>query len=139
VTTHHCGGIYIFQISGSTFPPFALTSGQTATIITDNGVIFVITQSASANTIYAAQDGSASSPAFTFGSDLTSGMYRGSSVGILGFSANGQSMMLLNGTNTSSLQISTLAQFTAKLTPSARAKKYSIISHTNMSNKWRRI
>jgi hypothetical protein len=105
----------IFQISGSTFPPFALTSGQTATIITDNGVIFVITQSASANTIYAAQDGTAASPAFTFGSDLTTGMYRGSSVGILGLSANGQSMMLLNGTNTGSLQISTLAQFTAGL------------------------
>jgi hypothetical protein len=104
----------IFQISGSTFNTFPLATGQTATIITDNGVIFIITQSQSASTIYAAQDGSAGSPAFTFNSNLTTGMYLSGS-GILGFSANGQSMMLLNGTNTSSLQISTLAQFTAGL------------------------
>lgn len=112
--TNNSGYNLIFQISGSAFPPFILTTNQTATIITNNGVIFVITQSAVASTSYAAQNGSAGSPSFTFASDLTTGLYL-SGAGILGASANGQSMMLFNGTNTSSLQISTLAQFTAGL------------------------
>jgi len=112
--TNNSGYNLVFQVSGSAFPPFILTTNQTATIITNNGVIFVITQSATAATSYAAQDGSAGSPSFTFGSDLTTGMYR-PGLGILGFSANGQAIMSLNGTNTSSLQISTLAQFTAGL------------------------
>jgi len=102
----------IFQISGSSFPPFALAPGVVATIITDNGVIFPITQSLSS--LFLANNGSVSAPTFSFNSNQTTGMYL-SATGILGFTANGQNMMLLNGTNSGSLQISTLAQFTAGL------------------------
>ena len=100
----------IFQVSGSSYPPVTLTAGQVSTIVVDGGQIFSITQSST--TLFYANNGSASTPAFSFTNDIHSGMYLGGT-SILDFSANSTLMMSINNTNTSSPQITSPATFTA--------------------------
>ena len=99
-----------FNVSGSSSPAISLTAGQVKVIVVDNGIIYTITQSTTS--LFYANNGSASTPAFSFTNDINTGMYlQGTS--ILGLAANSTQMLKLDNTNTSSPQVSTVARITA--------------------------
>jgi hypothetical protein len=101
-----------FQVSGSSQTPIVLSEGETALVLSDGNFLYVLTQTTVG--IFLANNGSVSAPSFSFNSDDTTGMYLvGTSV--LGLSTNATQIMRLDGSNTSDLQISTNATFTAGL------------------------
>jgi hypothetical protein len=101
-----------FQVSGSVQPPIPITDGQSALVLSDGNVLYVLTQTTAG--IYLANNGSVSSPSFSFISDNTTGMYLvGTS--ILGLTANSTQMLNIDASNLLDLQISTPATFTAAL------------------------
>lgn len=101
----------IINVSGSTSPPFVLTSGAVVIAGTDGGTVFPISQTSSIANLIAA-NGSATAPSFSFTNSLNTGMYL-ASAGVLGLTANGIQLLNLNGSNTGNLQLSTTATFTA--------------------------
>ena len=101
-----------FQVSGSLQTPIVLADGETALVLSDGNFLFVLTQTTTG--VYLANNGSASSPSFSFLSDTTTGMYL-SGTSVLGFSANSTDMLLIDNTNTLSPQVSTPATFNAGL------------------------
>lgn len=101
-----------FQISGSMQVPIALTNGESATVLSDGNVLYVLTQVTTG--IYLANNGSAAAPSFSFNADSNTGMYLvGTSV--LGFSANSINMLQIDNTNTGDPQMFTPATFNAGL------------------------
>jgi hypothetical protein len=72
--------------------------------------LFVISQTTT--TVFFAANGSAAAPSFSFLSDTNTGMFLDAS-NVLGFSANGVEMMLLDNTAPLSPQVTTPATFTA--------------------------
>ena len=101
-----------FEVSGTSQPPTPVTPGSVVLVLSDGNNLYVISQSAT--TAFFANDGIAAAPTFSFLSDPSTGMYL-DSTGILGLTANGIEMMLLDNFNPLSPQISTPATFTAGL------------------------
>jgi hypothetical protein len=101
----------IFSISG-TSSTYVLNAGQVAVVVASGNTLYVISQTTT-NIFYGA-NGSASLPTFSFTNNTTSGMYLIGTNNV-GFTANSTNILTLNGTNTSALQVSTPATFTAGL------------------------
>ena len=101
-----------FQVSGSSQPPIVIANGVAATILSDGNFLYPLTQVA-VNNFYA-QDGSETDPSFTFSNDTSTGLYL-AAAGVLGITANGIEMINVDNSNTLNPQISTPAQFNAKL------------------------
>lgn len=101
-----------FQVSGSPQPPIVVANGVAATILSDGNYLYPLTQVA-VNSFYA-QDGSATDPSYTFANDTGTGLFL-AATGILGVSANGVEMLNIDNSNILDPQISTPAQFNAKL------------------------
>lgn len=99
-----------FKIAGSSQAPIPVTSGSTALVLSDGNLLYLL--SASNSSSFQAIDGSASSPSYSFISDLNTGMYLESS-NQLGLSANGVNMLLLNNSNPLDPEVSTTARFNA--------------------------
>jgi hypothetical protein len=99
-----------FQISGSAQPPVTLGPGTVATVLSDGNFLYVLSQNTTS--FYFAADGSAAVPSYSFINDTNTGMYL-AGANILGLTANGVSMMLLNNSAPLTPQISTPAEFTA--------------------------
>lgn len=110
--TGHTNYNVTFKISGSAQTPIAVTSGSTALLLSDSNTLYTL--SSSSSTIFRGIDGTASSPTFSFLSDLNTGMYLYSS-NILGFTADGTNIFKMDGSNPLNLQVSTPAQFNAAL------------------------
>jgi hypothetical protein len=99
----------IFTVSGGV-NTVTLGAGQVAVVVANGPQLYVISQTTT--NIFYGQNGSASTPTFSFTNDHHTGMYLvGTS--ILGLTANSVEMLNLDNTNTSSPQISTAAAFTA--------------------------
>lgn len=101
-----------FQVSGSLQTPITLSNGSVLLVLSDGNFLYVISQVTTG--IYFANNGSAAAPSFSFTNDNATGMYLGG-VNVLGLSANGSNMMLLDNTNTLDPQVSTPATFNAGL------------------------
>jgi len=101
-----------FEVSGTSQPPTPVTPGSVVLVLSDGNNLYIISQSAT--TAFFANDGTAAAPTFSFLSDPTTGMYLDSS-GVLGLTANGVEIMLLDNFNPFDPQISTPATFTAGL------------------------
>jgi hypothetical protein len=99
-----------FQISGSAQPPIILGPGTVATVLSDGNFLYVLSQNTTS--FYFAADGSAAVPSYSFISDTNTGIYL-AGANILGLTANGVSMMLINNSAPLTPQISTPAEFTA--------------------------
>ena len=101
-----------FEVSGTSQPPTPVTPGSVVLVLSDGNNLYIISQSAT--TAFYANDGSAAAPTFSFLSDPATGMYL-DSTSVLGFTANGVEMMLLDNFDPFNPQISTPATFTAGL------------------------
>jgi hypothetical protein len=99
-----------FQVSGSSQAPIPLGPGTVATVLSDGNFLFVISQTTT--TVFFAANGAAAAPSYSFINDTTTGLYL-DAVGVLGVSANGVEMMLLDSTTPLDPQVSTPATFTA--------------------------
>lgn len=99
-----------FQISGSAQAPIVLGPGTVATVLSDGNFLYVLSQNTTS--FYYAADGSAAIPSYSFISDTNTGIYL-AGANILGLTANGVSMMLLNNSAPLTPRISTPAEFTA--------------------------
>ncbi|CAB4129446.1 hypothetical protein UFOVP118_61 [uncultured Caudovirales phage] len=109
--TTSAGYSITFVISG-TSASITLPAGQVAVVVASGNALYIISQTTT--NIFYGPYGSASVPTFSFTLDSTSGMYMVGSK-ILALSANATNILTLNGTNTSSLQVSTPATFNAAL------------------------
>lgn len=101
-----------FQIEGSSQPPLVVSTGNVATVLADGQNLFLLTTSSS--NIFYAVNGSAGAPAYSFLTDSTSGMYL-EGINILGLSANGDPMIVINNTNTLQPDVTVNATLTAQL------------------------
>ena len=101
-----------FQISGSSQTPIALPAGSVITVLSDGNFLYLL--STNSTSYYYAANGTALAPSFTFLNDTSTGMYL-DDVKILGLTANGVNMMLLDNSVPLDPQVSTTATFTAKL------------------------
>lgn len=99
-----------FQISGSSQTPIPLGPGTVATVLSDGNFLYVLSQNTTS--FYYAADGSAAVPSFSFISDTATGVYL-DAANILGLSANGSNIMLLDGTTPGAEVITTPAEFIA--------------------------
>jgi hypothetical protein len=100
----------LFSISGSLAAPTLLAPGSIITALSDGNQLIILSQS-SAVYFYGA-DGSASLPTFSFLTDTSTGMYL-SNTGILGLTANGADILILDNSIPSTPQITTVANFAA--------------------------
>ena len=99
-----------FSISGSMASPTVLAPGSIITALSDGNQLIILSQS-SAVYFYGA-DGSASLPTFSFLNDTSTGVYL-NNTGILGLTANGADMLVLDNSIPSTPTITTVANFTA--------------------------
>lgn len=99
-----------FQISGSSQTPIPLGPGTVATVLSDGNFLYVLSQNTTS--FYYAADGSAAVPSYSFISDTATGMYLDAN-NILGLTANGSNIMLLDGTTPGSETVTTPGEFTA--------------------------
>jgi hypothetical protein len=99
-----------FQISGSVQAPIPLGPGTVATVLSDGNFLYVLSQNTTS--FYYAADGSAAVPSFSFINDTATGMYL-DDVNVLGLTANGVNMMLLDNSAPLTPEITTPAEFTA--------------------------
>ena len=99
-----------FTVSGNSSPSLTTAPGDIVTALCDGNTIIVLSQNSS--TFFYGADGSALLPTFSFLSDTSTGMYL-SSVGVLGLTANGTNMMLLDNATPSNPTVTTQANFTA--------------------------
>jgi len=102
-----------FVLSG-TSASITLAAGSVAVVVASGNALYVISQTTT--NIFYGPAGSASVPTFSFlgSGNNVNGMYL-AGTNILGFSANSLNMLSLDASNTSSLQVKTLAAFTAAL------------------------
>jgi hypothetical protein len=101
-----------FQISGSSQTPIALPSGSVITVLSDGNFLYLL--STNSTSYYYAANGTALAPSFTFLNDTSTGMYLDENK-VLGLTANGSNMLLLDNSVALNPQVSTTATFTAKL------------------------
>jgi hypothetical protein len=99
-----------FSISGSMATPTVLAPGSIITALSDGNQLIILSQS-SAVYFYGA-DGSSALPTFSFLNDTSTGMYL-SNTGILGLTANGADILILDNSIPSTPQITTVANFAA--------------------------
>ena len=99
-----------FQISGSSQAPVPLSPGSVATVLSDGNFLYVLSQNTTS--FYYAADGSAAVPSYSFINDTNTGMYL-DDISVLGLTANGLNIMLLDGSTPGSEVITTPAEFTA--------------------------
>lgn len=99
-----------FQISGSSQTPIPLGPGTVATVLSDGNFLYVLSQNTTS--FYYAADGSAAVPSFSFINDTATGMYL-DDVNVLGLTANGANMMLIDNSTPSDPLVTTPATFTA--------------------------
>lgn len=85
-----------FQITGSSQPPIALSTGAVATVLSDGQNLYALTQSSSG--LFYAANGTAISPSFSFNNDTSTGLYLAGS-GVLGITANGNELINVDGSN----------------------------------------
>jgi len=101
-----------FNVTGSSTPAVVLSAGQVATVLSDGNSLYSLNVTTTG--LFLANNGSVTTPSFSFSSDGHTGMYLvGTST--LGFTANSTQMLRIDNTNTMSPQISTPATFTAGL------------------------
>lgn len=99
----------LFTVSGGS-NTVTLAAGQVAVVVANGPFLYVISQTTT--NVFFGDNGSASAPTFSFTNDTHTGMYLvGTS--ILGMSTNSTELLNLDGTNLTSPQVSTIAQFTA--------------------------
>lgn len=84
----------LFQVQGSSQPPYALPNSTQAIVLSDGNNMYPLIQSNIGQLIV--NRGTAASPAFTFFLDPSSGMYSPNN-SQLGFSVGGQDIMTLDG------------------------------------------
>jgi len=99
-----------FQISGSSQTPIPLSPGSVATVLSDGNFLYVLSQNTTS--FYYAADGSAAVPSFSFINDTSTGMYL-DDTSVLGLTANGSNIMLLDGSTPGSEIITTPGEFRA--------------------------
>jgi hypothetical protein len=111
--TGQAGYAITFQVSGSLQPAIPVSDGTAVILLSDgNSLSILSSQSVVGN--FLANDGSVSSPSYSFTSDSSSGMFL-NSIHRLGLSAFGINMLDIDARNLSDLQMSTPAQFNAAL------------------------
>ena len=111
--TGQSGYAVSFQVSGSLQTPIPVSDGTAVILLSDgNSLSILSSQSVVGN--FLANDGSVSSPSFSFTSDSSSGMFL-NSIHRLGLAAFGINMLDIDARNLSDLQMSTPAQFNAAL------------------------
>jgi len=99
-----------FQVSGSSQSPISLGAGTIASVLATNNNLYILTQSTAG--IYQANNGSTSTPAYSFVNDTHTGFYLiGTSA--LGVSVNSTELMQFNNTNTLNPVITAYATFVA--------------------------
>lgn len=84
----------LFQVQGSSQPPYALPNSTQAIVLSDGNNIYPLIQSNIGQLIV--NRGTAAAPAFTFFLDPSSGMYSPNN-SQLGFSVGGQDILILDG------------------------------------------
>jgi len=99
-----------FQISGSSQTPVPLSPGSVATVLSDGNFLYVLSQNTTS--FYYAADGSAAVPSYSFINDTNTGLYL-DDISVLGVTANGSNIMLLDGSTPGSETVTTPAEFTA--------------------------
>jgi hypothetical protein len=99
-----------FSISGSMASPTVLAPGSIITALSDGNQLIILSQSSSV--YFYGADGSSALPTFSFLNDTSTGMYL-NNTGILGLTANGADMMVLDNSIPSTPQITTVANFAA--------------------------
>ena len=99
-----------FSISGSMAAPTVLAPGSIITALSDGNQLIILSQSSSV--YFYGADGSSALPTFSFLNDTSTGMYL-NNVGILGLTANGSDMLILDNSIPSTPQITTVANFAA--------------------------
>jgi hypothetical protein len=99
-----------FSISGSMATPTVLAPGSIITALSDGNQLIILSQS-SAVYFYGA-DGSASLPTFSFLNDTSTGMYL-NNTGVLGLTANGADILILDNSIPSVPSITTTANLAA--------------------------
>lgn len=83
-----------FQVQGSTQTPYLLADGRQAIVLSDGTNIYPLLQANVGQ--FLTDRGSAASPAYSFSANPSSGMYSPNN-GQLGFSVNGQNIVIMNG------------------------------------------
>ena len=86
-----------FNVSGSLSPNVITTNGTISLVLSDGNQLTVISQSALPG-IFLADNGTASTPSFSFTSNQTTGMYL-ENTNVLGLSANSVALMHLDNSN----------------------------------------
>jgi hypothetical protein len=99
-----------FQISGSSQTPIPLAPGSVITVLSDGNFLYLL--STNTTSFYYAANGTAAVPSFTFLNDISTGMYLDDDK-ILGFTANGANMMLLDNSEPLDPQVYVRGAFTA--------------------------
>jgi hypothetical protein len=84
-----------FQVQGSSQTPYSLAEGRQAIVLSDGNNIYPLLQANVGQ--FLADRGSAASPAYSFSADPSSGMYSPNDAQ-LGFSVNGQDIVVMDGT-----------------------------------------
>lgn len=111
--TNQSGYAVTFQVSGSSQAPIPVSTGSSVILLSDGENLSILSsQSITGN--FLANNGSAGSPSYSFTSDTSSGMYL-KGIHNLALAAYGIDMLNIDATNLGNLQISTPAQFNAKL------------------------
>ena len=105
-----------FSISGSMATPTVLAPGSIITALSDGNQLIILSQS-SAVYFYGA-DGSSALPTFSFLNDTSTGMYL-NNTGVLGLTANGADILILDNSVPSSPLVSTSADVTTSATITA--------------------
>jgi len=83
-----------FQVQGSTQTPYLLADGRQAIVLSDGTNIYPLLQANVGQ--FLTDRGSAASPAYSFSANPSSGMYSPNN-GQLGFSVNGQNIVIMDG------------------------------------------
>ena len=102
-----------FNVAGSLSPSVVTTNGTITLVLSDGNQLTVISQSALPG-IFLADNGSATTPSFSFTSNQDTGMYL-ENVNVLGFSANGVGLMSLNNANPANPSVRVNGTFNASL------------------------
>jgi hypothetical protein len=90
--------------------PIPLAPGTVATVLSDGNFLYVLSQNTTS--FYYAADGSAAVPSFSFISDTNTGIYL-DGANVLGLTANGSNILLLDGTTPGSEIVTTPGELKA--------------------------
>jgi hypothetical protein len=101
-----------FQVSGSSQSPIQFSTGTVAVVLSDGANLYILTQVGQG--YYFADNGIVTAPSYSFINDTSSGMYL-PSVHQLALASNGANVMLFNASNPADVQVSTTAQFNARI------------------------